>query len=228
MINLYHGDCLEVMKQIPDGSVDCVITDPPYRVISGGRNDELSKKRRNSPCGILSKNDGKIFEHNNIDFKDWVPEVYRVLKDNSDFYCMTNTMNIFKLNEICTKTGFKLHNILVWEKNNATPNRWYMKNCEYTLYYYKGQANPINELGSKTVHSFTNPNDKNHPTEKPVGLMELYVRNSSNIGDTILDPFMGSGSTGLACKHLNRNFIGIELDDKYFQIAQDRINGELL
>lgn len=222
-IQLYKGDCLEVMKQIPDKSVDCVITDPPYRVISGGRNDDISRAKWSSPCGVLTKNDGKIFTHNDIDFEDWIPEIYRVLKDDSDFYCMTNTINLFKINECCTRCGFKLHNLLVWEKNNATPNRWYMKNCEYTLFYYKGKAKAINNMGSKTVHSFNNPREKNHPTEKPVGLMGLYVSNSTQPNDTVLDPFMGSGTTGVACKQANRNFIGIELDDKYFEIAKNRI-----
>ena len=223
-IKLYNEDCLEALKRLPDQSVDLVITDPPYRVISGGRNDALSRRKWNSPSGILSKNDGKIFEFNDIDFEEWIPEVYRVLKDNHDFYCMTNVINLIKLCNVCEKAGFHLHNILIWQKNNATPNRWYMKNCEYTLYFYKGRARPINNMGSKTVHSFSNLPHKNHPTEKPIKLMEFYITNSTNEGDIVLDPFMGSGSTGIACKDNNRNYIGIELDKKYFDKAQERLN----
>ncbi len=225
-IKLYNKDCLEVLKEISDKSIDLVITDPPYRTISGGRNDDLSRRKYNSPTGILAKNDGRMFQHNDISFESWIPEIYRVLKDNSDFYCMTNALNLFKLYNVCINSGFKFHNLLVWEKNNATPNKWYMKNCEYVLYFYKGFAKPINNKGSKTVHKFDNVKIKNHPTEKPCSLMEFYVINSSEEGALVLDPFMGSGSTGLACKNTNRNFIGIELDEIYFNIAKERIENE--
>ena len=99
-----------------------------------------------------------------------------------------------------------------------------MKNCEYTLFFKKGPAKTINDPSSKTVHRFGNPTNKVHPTEKPVELMELYVKNSSNPNEIVLDPFMGSGSTDVACLNTNRSFIGIELDEKYFQIASDRMN----
>ena len=220
------GDCLDVLKQLPDSCVDLVLTDPPYRVISGGRGDEISRLKWNSPLGILSKNDGKIFKHNDIDFNDWVPEVYRVLKNNSDFYCMTNTINMFKLYEVCLKCGFRLHNVLVWEKNNATPNRWYMKNCEYTLFFYKGNAKSINNMSSKTVHKFTNPSNEYHPTQKPVELFELYVGNSSNENDLVLDCFSGSGTTAVACHKLKRRFICIEKDPEYWKASCERLEQE--
>lgn len=99
-----------------------------------------------------------------------------------------------------------------------------MKNCEYVLFLRKGKAKPINNIGSKTVHQINNIiGNKQHPTEKPIELIKLYIENSSNEKDTVLDPFMGAGSTGLACKELNRNFIGIELDKQYFDIAKKRI-----
>lgn len=220
------ADCMDILKQLPDKSIDLVLTDPPYRVISGGRNDEISQKKWNSPCGILSKNDGKIFEHNDIDFSVWVPEIYRVLKDDSDFYCMTNTMNLFKLNEVCLDCGFKLHNLLVWEKNNATPNRWYMKNCEYTLYYYKGNAKPINKMQSKTVHKFTNPSNEHHPTQKPIELFGFYIGNSSKENELVLDCFSGSGTTAIACHRLKRRFICIEKDPEYWKASVKRLEQE--
>ena len=99
-----------------------------------------------------------------------------------------------------------------------------MKNCEYTLFLRKGKAFPINNMGSQTVHKFNNIiGNKLHPTQKPIELMEYYLLNSSKEGSTILDPFMGSGTTGIACVNNNRNFIGIELDKQYFDIAQNRI-----
>lgn len=223
---IINADCMDILKQLPDKCIDLVLTDPPYRVISGGRGDEISRLKWVSPVGILSKNDGKIFKHNDIDFSEWVPEVYRVLKDNSDFYVMTNTMNIFKLNDACQKAGFKIHNILVWEKNNATPNRWYMKNCEYTLYYYKGNAKSINNMNSKTVHKFINPPNNEHPTQKPIELMELYVGNSSDENDIVLDCFSGSGTTAIACHRLKRRFICIEKDKDYYEASVKRLEYE--
>lgn len=218
MVELYNLDCLEMFKSLKDESIDLVVTDPPYRVISGGHKGK-------TPTGILKNNDGKIFEYNDINFEEWIPEIYRVLKDDGDFYCMTNVLNLQEVLNCASKCGFNLHNILVWEKNNVTPNRWYMKNCEFTCYFYKKNAKTINNPSSKQVHQFDNPQgNKLHPTEKPVELMRYYIENSSNENDIVLDPFMGGGSTGVACKQCGRNFIGCEIDKKYFDIAQTRIN----
>lgn len=218
-INLMLGDCLERMKEIPVGSVDLIVCDPPYKVISGGK-----PTKKGQPSGMLSKNDGKIFTHNNLREEDWFPIIYDKLKDNSHCYIMTNTLNLERYLRLAREAGFKLHNLIVWQKNNCTPNRWYMKNAEYTLFLRKGKAKAINLLGSKTVHSVdTEKGIKAHPTQKPVALMELYISNSSNEGDTILDFSMGSGTTGVAAINTNRNFIGIELDKNYFEIAKERI-----
>ena len=218
-IYLYNDDCLNVLKNISNNSIDLVVTDPPYSVISGGK-----PHQKGQPSGILSKNDGKIFEHNDINPEYWFPELYRILKNESHCYIMTNTLNLEKYLTLARINGFQLHNLLVWEKNNVTPNRWYMKNCEYVLFLRKGKSKPINNIGSKTVHQVDNIlRNKEHPTEKPINLMKLYIENSSNEGDLVLDPFMGAGSTGIACKELNRNFIGIELDKQYFNIAKKRI-----
>lgn len=223
MIDLRQGDCLEVMKDIPNKSIDLVVTDPPYRTISGGNKSE--KWKSGYASSVLYKNDGKIFEHNDIEHYDWLKECYRVLKNDSHIYIMTNLLNLFTLKEIAENVGFKLHNLLVWEKNTCNANRWYMKNCEYVLFMRKGKAKSINNASSKTVHKYNNiVGNKLHPTEKPIELMELYIENSSNENDMVLDPFMGSGSTGVACKNLNRNFIGIELDENYFKIACERIH----
>jgi site-specific DNA-methyltransferase (adenine-specific) len=124
------------------------------------------------------------------------------------------------------KAGFKLHNILVWEKNNCTPSQFYMKNCEYVLFLRKGKAKWINDIGgSKTVHSFNNIiGNKKHPTEKPVDLLEFYIKNSSNEGDLVFDPFMGCGSTAIASLVSNRNYLGFEVDEEYYNTSQERIN----
>lgn len=218
-MQLLQGDCLELMKNIPDESVDLIVTDPPYKCISGGK-----PHLKGQPSGMLSKNDGKIFDYNDIEPEEWFPLLYRKLKNGSHCYIMTNTINLERYLTLARQTGFGLHNVLIWEKNNCTPNRWYMKNCEYILFLRKGKAKRINNVGSKTVHQFDNVlGSKNHPTEKPVDLIEFYIANSSNEGDIVFDPFMGSGSTGIAAKNLNRDFIGIELDEKYYQIAKKRL-----
>jgi site-specific DNA-methyltransferase (adenine-specific) len=213
---LIQGDCLEVMPGL--GSVDMVCTDPPYRVFSGGNksNPALSKS--------LGGNDGRIFKHNDISFSDWMPLVFQKLKPDSHAYIMTNVKNLFEIQACALISGFKVHNLLVWEKQNANPNRWYMKNCEYTLFLRKGAAFPIKNMGSKTVHKFQNPiGCKLHPTEKPLDLMKLYIENSSSPGDTVLDPFFGSGTTGVAAANTGRKFIGIEHDPGYFDVAVKRI-----
>lgn len=218
-IDLIKGDALEILRDLDDCCIDLIVTDPPYRCISGG-----SPHGVKSPSGILSKNDGKIFEHNNVKISDFMPLLYKVLKNDSHAYVMTNFLNLEEMFAEARNAGFRIHNLLVWEKNNVTPSRWYMKNAEFTLFLYKGRAKKINDVGSKMVHKFNNIRNKLHPTEKPVELMELYVKNSSKIGDFVLDPFMGSGSTGIACKNLNRNFIGIEKDEYYFNVAKRRLD----
>ena len=217
-VKLYNDDCLNVLKDIGDNSIDLVVTDPPYEVITGGRNGGVKGK----PSGILTENKQLMKSIPKADL--WLSECFRVMKDGTHIYIMTNTLNLTNYLNIINDVGFKLHNLLVWNKNNTTPNRWYMKNCEYVIFARKGFAKSINNPSSQTVHKFDNIiGNKQHPTEKPVDLMKLYVENSSQVGDTVLDPFMGSGSTGVACKELNRNFIGIELDKQYFDIATKRI-----
>lgn len=220
-VKLYQGDCLKLMKNIPDVSIDLIITDPPYKTITGGDSNGANSER---PKGMLQGN-RKLFKHQNIKISSWMPEIYRVLKEESHCYIFTNSLNLQEMLNEATKAGFKLHNLLVWEKNNCTPSQYYMKNCEYVLFLRKGKAKWINNIGeSKTVHKFNNIiGNKLHPTEKPVDLLEYYLLNSSEPNDVVLDPFMGAGSMGEACILNNRNFIGIELDSTYFQIAKDRI-----
>lgn len=224
MIKLLQGDCLELMKDIPDGSVDLVVSDIPYRLISGGCiNSTVYFK---SIPSVYVKQ-GKIFKHNNIKFSEWLPSVYRVLKGNSHCYFMVNGRNLKDLQTEAEKVGFTYQNLLVWDKGNCMPNRYYMNACEFILFLRKGNAKNINNLGSKTIIRVPNVRNKTHPTEKPVDLMKILIENSSNENDIVLDPFMGSGSTGIACLNTNRSFIGIELDKNYFDIAEKRIRNLL-
>ena len=99
-----------------------------------------------------------------------------------------------------------------------------MDSHEYIIFARRGKAKKINNCGDRSVFNIKNTRDKKHPSEKPIELMEKLILNSSNKGDIVLDPFLGAGSTAIACKNTGRQYIGIELDDKYFDIATERIN----
>ncbi len=221
MIDLRLGDCLEVMKTIEDNSVDCIITDPPYKVISGGQT-----KTANAFYKGKWKNNGKIFKHNEVDFNEnFMGEMFRIMKEQSHIYFFTNFLNLNKFLTLFEKSDFYIHNLLVWEKKPVV-NRWYLKNAEYVIFAKKGKAKSINNKGSKTVHKFDVPKNKTHPTQKPIDLIEYYIKNSTNENDTILDMFMGSGTTAIACKNTNRNFIGCEIDEEFYKVAVARVDGQ--
>ena len=217
------GNALELFKTLDDGSIDCIITDPPYPTISGGNGGADSSSTAQRPGGMLSKNDGKIFDYNDIDIRQWLPECYRVLKPNAHIYIMTNFVNLTDYLNVVKSCGFDLHNLLIWEKNNATPNRWYMKNCEYIIFARKGEAFPINFCRTKTVLQVKNVKDKVHPTEKPVELMEIFVNNSTKPDEIVLDPFCGAGSTLLASLKNGRKYIGFEIDETFYNITKERL-----
>jgi site-specific DNA-methyltransferase (adenine-specific) len=220
---IYNTNFKEGLKLIANNSIDLVVTDPPYKTITGGDSDGANSER---PKGMLGGN-RKLFKHqNNIKISDWIPELYRVLKEGTHCYIFTNVLNLNEMLNESQKAGFKLHNLLVWEKNNCTPSQFYMKNCEYVLFLRKGKAKWVNNIGgSKTVHKFNNIIGKKlHPTEKPVELLKYYILNSSNTNDLVFDPFIGSGSLAQACIEADRNFLGFEIDEEYYNIATNRIN----
>ena len=231
-INLLHGDCLELMKDIPDGSVDMILCDLPYGVT------------RNKWDSVIPLDE--LWEH----YK-------RVIKDNGAIALTAQTpfdkvlgvsnLDMLKYEWVWQKesgTGFlnakkmplKGHeNILVFYKKPPTYNpqmrtgfkAYEIKKGHHGTNYGddKGATSVSNgERYPLTIVKFTRDKDKLHPTQKPVALFEYLIKTYTNEGDTVLDNCMGSGTTGVACKNLNRNFIGIELDDEYFEIAKRRIS----
>jgi site-specific DNA-methyltransferase (adenine-specific) len=136
---------------------------------------------------------------------------------------MTNGKNLCQAQTAAEGAGFDLHTILVWDKRAALPNKYYQNVTEFTLFMKKGRAFTIRTPASKNLVSLFQRDESPHPTEKPVDLMSIYIGNSTWHGQTILDPFMGSGTTGVACAKMGRKFIGIELDPKYFEVACERI-----
>ena len=227
-IELFHGDCLEVMRDIPDGSVDMVVTDPPYKLTSRGTSGSMGGAFW---TGELAKN-GKVFENGSVDISDWIGECYRVLKGGTHIYIMVNDKNLMRyLNEV-DRSGFNFVKTLVWVKPNKICGRWYMTQKETIILARKGGQRPINNAGTSDV-LFTPSFKKQkadklnlHDTEKPTELMQVLIENSSKENDVILDPFMGIGTTAIACINTGRNFIGIEKEEKYFKIASERIRKE--
>lgn len=216
--DLRHGDCLELMKNISDGSVDLIVTDPPYTMTKRGKSCR--------PNWMPNNMGDNVFGSKLPETQVWIDECYRVTKDGSHFYTFCNTNDVRNYLNCAEKAGFKLHNIITMIKNTGMPNRWYLKNCELVLFFRKGKAKPISDMTSRDWEKVTMPTAKNgklHITQKPLCFITKLVTNSSNEGDTVLDPFMGSGTTGVACVNTGRNFIGMELDARYFEIAQKRI-----
>lgn len=224
MIQVYNTDAIEWLKTLDNDSVDLIVSDPPYRVTQHGHSGlgGIFKTK----VGEDKKLNGKLFEHNEVDVNDYAGELYRVLKPDSHCYIMTNDRNLQNFLNVFTNIGFNFCKLLIWDKQNKITNQYYMNQVEYILFMYKGRNKQINNCGTSNLLSVNNVKNKthNHPTEKPVELMEILIKNSSNEGDLVLDPFVGVGSTPVACKNLNRNFIGCELDKNYFDTTMERLN----
>ena len=216
MINLMQGDCLELMKNIPDGSVDLVLTDPPYGI-------DFQSNYRKSKFNKI-QNDSSI----NTEFLD---ECKRVLKDTGAIYCFTRWDVYPQWAEQISKR-FKIKNCIVWFKRGGglgDLKKGYIYNHEFIIYCAE-KNHRLNGKRRNDVFEFQKdaPSKYVHPTQKPISLLSEIIERSSNVGDTVLDCFMGSGSTGVACVNLKRNFIGMEIEEKYFKIAEERINNARL
>ena len=215
MIDLQQGDCLELMKDIPDESVDMVLTDPPYGI------DFQSGRRANRY--------EKIKGDQNLDWlDDFIDEIFRVSKNNTAHYmfCSFHHIDIFKQ---AIEKRFKVKNIITWVKNNASMRDLkgdFAPKTEFIIFFQKGRR-LINGKRDSNVFVYNKTKNKLHPTQKPVDMTEYMLSKFSDEGDVILDPFMGSGTTGVACVNTGRNFIGMELDRNYFKIAEERINKSL-
>lgn len=227
MIDICCDDCLEVMKNIPNNSIDLIVTDPPYKITSRGCSGTMGGYWKNEKA-----KKGIIFDYNSISCKDYLPQFYRILKDKTICYVMCNNVNLREILNIGIECGFNFVKCLIWQKGNKICGRYYMGCYEYIILFRKGGDRPINKCGTPDILSIPikklkDKNGKNlHDTEKPIELMKILIENSSNEKEIVLDPFMGIGGVGVACKNLNRNFIGIEIDDKYFRIAEERIKSE--
>ena len=221
---LFNVDCMELLKSLPNESIDLIVTDPPYPTTARGS--------AGNSGGMLQKDinkKGQVFTHNNIDCSMYAPEFYRLLKDGSHCYVMTNHINLIKMLNTFTDCGFHFIKSLVWDKGNKIMGQYYMSQFEYILFFRKGKGVKINNCGISDILTVPNKKTKDedgknlHDTEKPVELMRILIENSTQPNDIVIDPFVGVGSTALACIKSNRRFMCCELDNKYCNIAKNRI-----
>lgn len=213
---LYQGDCLEVMDELikDDVKVDMILTDPPYGI-------DLTPQRENGKF----KNTKVINDNNLCWLPKFVNQIYALTKNTAIIFCAWQNIDKFKIE---LEKKFTIKNILVWNKdwfgmgNNYRPNYELILLCCKTNITTKSK-NKSNILTYRRIP----PQELKHSCEKPVGLLEDLIYELTDENDIVLDSFMGSGSTGVACLNTNRRFIGIELDEKYFTIAYTRLENPL-
>lgn len=221
LMRLYQGDCYEIMRDIPSNTVDLVVMDPPYEIGTAGGGLYTSKRRR-YVNDLVAMQDG---------FSDAIlDEICRVLKKiNLYVFCslkqMPGLLTYFVQRRGCN------WNLLTWHKTNPVPacNNKYLSDTEYICFFRESGIKISGSYETKktyfvTPHNKTDKDKYNHPTIKPENIIRVLVGNSSKPGDMVLDPFMGSGTTGVICKELQRDFIGIEIDPKHFATASHRIS----
>lgn len=213
-MKVINADCFNEMKLITNESIDLVVTDPPYGITLKPQRSEAKFHKES------------IINDDNLDWvDDFSNELFRISKNVVYVFCSYQKYDIFK--QSLEKSGFIIKNCIVWDKmwfgmgNNYRPNHEFIILAIKTK--FKTKSNNLENIlrfrrmsGQKMVH----------PTEKPVSLLEVLIKESSDEGDVILDPFAGSGSTGLACKNLNRKCILIEKEEKYYNIIKERLKDE--
>lgn len=211
MMKLLHGDCLELLPTIPAGSVDLVLTDIPYGEVN----------RQSGGLRSLDKGAADVFD--NALLPEVTGHLIRVARGAVYVFC--GTLQISAIATRMIDLGLTVR-VGAWNKTNPSPmngSRLWVSGLEFCVYGRKANA-PHNEHCKKALWDAPSGRSKVHPTEKPISLFERLVEASSNTGHTVMDPFMGSGTTGVACANTGRKFIGIERDDKYFAIARDRVS----
>lgn len=219
---IFNVDAYEAIKDIPDKSIDCIYTDIPYFIDNHGfGKSDLGNRMKNKTSDLKGIDKG-------IDLSI-LNEFVRVMK-KINIFIWCSKLQIIELLNFFDTNGCRFE-LLVWEKDNPSPtcNNVWLPDLEYCL-YFREKGVPLNdgyELKSKWYASPINKHDKDlfsHPTIKPLQLVERHIKHATQPNDIILDPFMGSGTTAVACKNTGRNFIGFEINPKWVQVATDRLN----
>jgi site-specific DNA-methyltransferase (adenine-specific) len=240
IITLYEGDCLELMKQIPDKSIDAIITDPPYGTTACKWDSIIDFKLMWEQLNRIIKPNGAIVLFGSEPFSsalrmsninnykyDWIWEKNKA----SNF--MGAKYSPMKYHEIVSVFSNKKHNYfpIKWEQKESmidkrkTFNSHFVNNETHIGSIIRNRNIDDGSRFPKSIIKIDKKTNGNlHPTQKPVPLMEYLIKTYTNEGETVLDFTMGSGTTGVACINTNRNFIGIEKDDNYFKIAKKRID----
>ena len=234
---LYNDDCLEILKKIKSDSIDLIFADPPYFLSNGGKSIRSGK--------VVSVNKGEWDKKENYEditlfTKKWINECYKALKTGGSIWVSGTIHNIFDVKNAMDEVGFKIINIIVWHKSDPPPLIYKNKfrfSYELIIWASKGFNHTFNyedmfkinnaELEDVWTIPAVQMNEKKfgyHPTQKPEKLLERIIKSSSKEGETVLDPFMGSGTTCYVAKKLNRNYIGIEKEKKFFNISKRRID----
>ena len=217
---LLQGNCLQRMQEIPDNSIDLLLTDPPYNISVPNRFHTMNRQ------GIYF-GDWDV----NFNLTDWLVIAIQKIRKGGTGIVFTSWQNLSLLQKAIEENGCTVKNLIQWQKTNAMPrnrDRLYVNVTEFAIWFVKGDGwvfhrlKPTYETGIFCYPTIDN-NERVHPTQKPIKLMLNLAEIHSDEGTTVLDPFMGSGTTGVACIYANRDFIGIELDNTYFNAAKSRI-----
>jgi DNA modification methylase len=222
---LLCGDATKIdeVEKVMDGvKANLFLTDPPYEVtptsVTHYSGDGMIKG------GWMGKdypvNQGKMFDV--PAFSEWVLACLPSMAENSDCYIMSNDRNLSDIMGAAMDNGWRYHNILIWQKPNGIPNRWYFKDIEFTFYGFIGKAKTINIPASTCTYKCKHEQNKEHMSQKPVELFEHYILNSTNTGDFVLEPFGGSGTAVIACEQTNRNCRVMEIEPKYCDVIIKR------
>ncbi len=243
---ILRGDCVEILKSLPDKSVDLIFADPPYFMQTEG---ELLRINGEKFSGVSDKWDKfESLKHYDEFCKAWLTECQRVLKDCGSIWVIGSFQNIFRLGYIMQDLGFWIINDVIWAKPNPVPNFkgtrfcnahetliWCAKskNAKYT-FNYKTMKFLNNDKQERSVWNIgicignerlkDESGKKVHSTQKPESLLEKVILSSTKTGDIVLDPFFGTGTTGAIAKKFGRHFIGIEQNEAYIKSAKRRIS----
>jgi len=245
---LYHGDTLDILNQFEDRSFDLIFADPPYFLSNDGITCK-SGRMVSVNKGEWDKSKGFDEDINFID--SWLKACRRLLKNNGSLWVSGTLHIIYKVGYLLENNGYDIINDVVMYKPNAPPNlscKYFTHSHEIVLWARKSK-NSNHTFNYEKMKAWNNPKDKlknkdkqmrsvwsipliskdekefgKHPTQKPLELLNRIISSSSNEGDWVLDPFMGSGTTGIVCSILNRNFIGIDLKKEYLDVAIKRFN----
>lgn len=237
---LFHGSCIDIIKRLPKNSIDMVFADPPYKLSNGGITCQ-SGQMVSVDKGDWDKSSGHAIDY--AFTKRWLRLLKRVLKPNGTVWISGTYHIIYSIGFALSELDYTVINDISWFKPNAAPNIscrcftashetliWakLTKKAKHTFNYaLMKELNEGKQMRSLWTIPTTPKSEKTngkHPTQKPLSLLKRCILSSTNPGDTILDPFCGSGTTGVAAIELNRKFIGIEIDEEFLSLTSARLN----